>query len=232
MPRCKPQIIVIPLRLGVPAGQKAWLLANSTGADEAALQSGMATKMKISAILVLILMGSALGQAPTGQKQEDVPQPNEFRRGHPALDEIYKDESHCLALPEIRNDNDSPISCYCRDAIVEARYVYFGYLLPGKDANLSGIVLTLQAHATDVCGKSYDVYEATETKDWSWNGPEVVRTYPSEEVIQRISPEMKNGKPIGRWVPFTVQLVYRDAQEHVTRTENYASRELVPILPK
>jgi hypothetical protein len=152
--------------------------------------------------------------------------------GHTPLDDIYLDQSHCLTGPEIRNDKDSAISCYCRDAIVQARYVYLNYFLPGNDDNLSGIVLTLQAHASEMCGKDYDVYSAAETKGWKWNGPEVVRTYPSDEVIERISPEVKDGKPVGRWVPFTVQLVYHDVRGRVTRTENYASRELDPILTK
>ena len=32
------------------------------------------------------------------------------------LDEIYKDETHCLLGPEIRSEKDKPISCYSRDA--------------------------------------------------------------------------------------------------------------------
>ena len=31
---------------------------------------------------------------------------------------------------------------------------------------------------------------------------------------------------------FTLQLVYRDAQGRVMRTEEYSSREFVPVLPK
>ncbi len=151
----------------------------------------------------------------------------------PAINKVYRDESHCLALPEIRSDKDSPISCYCRDAIIDARYVYSTYLVSGKDGNLSGILLTLQQHASEVCGQSSGaVYDATKAKDWKWSGPEVVRTYPSNDVIEHISPEVKDGKPIGRSVPFTVQLIYRDAQGRVTRTENYASRDLLPIFTK
>ena len=149
------------------------------------------------------------------------------------MDQIYMDESHCLTSPEIRSDKDSAISCYCRDAIEDARYVHFTYLLSWKDRNLNGTFLTLQQHAVETCGQSYDlISDATETKDWTWNGPEVIRTYPPDEVIQRISPEVRDGKPFGRWVPFTVQLVYHDDHGRVTRTENYASRELFPILPK
>lgn len=168
------------------------------------------------------------------------------------MNKIYQDETHCLTSPEIRADRDLPISCFCRDAIEDARYVRFTYLLSGRDNNFSGIFLALQAYATEACngsreaqpkssvgeiinliqGSSDPIYVATMEKNWSWNGPEVVRTYPADEVIARISPEMRDGKPVGRWVPFTVQLVYRDAQGHVTRTENYASREYEPVFPK
>lgn len=147
---------------------------------------------------------------------------------------VYEDEGHCLTAPEIRGDKDAPISCYCRDAIASARYVFLTYLLPGKDDNLSGVVLSLQEIVSQKCGQQdYSViHDETESQSWKWNGPEVVRTYPPDDVVARISPEMKDGKPAGRWVPFTVQLVYRDAQGHVTRTENYSSREWEPIVPK
>ncbi len=112
--------------------------------------------------------------------------------------------------------------------------MYFTYLLPGKDDNLSGIVLTLQNQVSQLCGEKNHafIHEATESKDWKWNGPEVVRTYPPQNVVERISPEMRDGKPTGRWVPFTVQLVYCDAQGRATRTENYSSREWEPVFAK
>ena len=69
------------------------------------------------------------------------------------------------------------------------------------------------------------------SKNWKWYGPEVSRTYPSDEVIERIKPETRNGKAVGRWVPFKIQLIYRDDRGEVIRTENYSSRELIPILP-
>jgi len=106
------------------------------------------------------------------------------------MDKIYADQGHCLALPEIRSDKDNPISCYCRDAIVDARYVYFTYLLPGKDRNLNGIFLALQMHAQGICGKNMDdVMKATETENWKWGGPEVVRNYPPDSEIKRMSPD-------------------------------------------
>jgi hypothetical protein len=64
-----------------------------------------------------------------------------------AMQKVYMDESHCLTGPEIRGNKDNPISCYCRDAIADARYVHFTYLLPGKDANLYGTFIALQHYA-------------------------------------------------------------------------------------
>jgi len=63
------------------------------------------------------------------------------------LDKVYADESHCLTSPEIRSDEDNPISCFCRDAIVEARYLYFTYVsidAPHSDPNV----------ATELCRRS------------------------------------------------------------------------------
>jgi hypothetical protein len=191
------------------------------------------------AAAVVLFAGIAFGQ----EKKHISPANSGPASATNTMDEIYRDESHCLTSPEIRGDQDAPISCFCRDAIAEARYVYFTYILSGKDRNLNGVFLHLQQHAIETCGNpnygepNYDViYHATETKDWKWNGPEVVRTYPPDNVIERISPERydgkKDGKPTGRWVPFTVQLVYRDAQGRVTRTENYSSREFEPVFPK
>jgi len=144
------------------------------------------------------------------------------------LDKVYRDESHCLTEADMRGDKDLPISCWCRDAIVDARYIYFTYVLSGKDRNLNGPFLHLVSSAEKTCGQS--ILDAAQDGDWKWGGPEVVRTYPPDEAIKRIAPEpfTKGGTTLGRWVPFTVQVVYRDKQGHVTRTENYSSREFVP----
>ena len=107
------------------------------------------------------------------------------------LDSIYKDESHCLTEADIRADSDYSISCWCRDSIVDARYVYFQYLLPGKDPNLNGTFLALTSHIRESCGKGYDGLKIAMNPDWKWNGPEVVRIYPPDEVIKRIAPEKK-----------------------------------------
>jgi hypothetical protein len=193
--------------------------------------------MKIAVVFILFA-GIAFGQA-----KNDVGPANARPANSTNMNEVYRDESHCLTSPDMRGDQDNPISCYCRDAILMARYVYFTYLLPAKDDNLSGVFLVLQEHAIETCGDPSHsdasrevINSACEAKDWKWNGPEVVRTYPPDDVIDRIKPERMDGakdlKPTGRWVPFTVQLIYRDAQGRVTRTENYSTREFEPVLQK
>ncbi len=141
-----------------------------------------------------------------------------------AMDKVYADESHCLTLPEIRSDKDNPITCYCRDAVEGARYVWFTYVLSGKDQNLNGPFLTLEIRAKELCGESFDVHKATVTKTWKWSGPEVVRNYPSDSEIKRISPD-SNGF---RLVKLNVRLTYRDAQGRVTKIENYTALEKFP----
>jgi len=179
---------------------------------------------------LLFCLGAAWGQLPP---PKDLPAPNSYKNGQPAMNEVYRDESHCLTEADVRSDRDSQITCQCRDAIMDARYIYFTYLLPARDGNLTGPILALQQHAAETCGQdSRAAHEATQTREWTWGGPEVVRTYPSDDVIQRIRPKVKDGKPFGRWVPFTIQLVYHDAQGRVTRTENYPSKELFFIQPK
>ena len=177
-------------------------------------------------IVLFLLATPVFAQRLGGSGEKESNDPN-------MMDKIYKDESHCLTSPEIRNDKDSAISCFCRDAVEDARYVYLTYIHSGKDKNLNGAYLALEQLASEQCGKSIGaIIHETMVEEWKWNGPEVVRTYPSDEVIDRISPDVTDGKPVGRWVPFTVQLVYRDAQGHVVRTENYASREYEPVFPK
>ncbi len=142
-----------------------------------------------------------------------------------AMDKTYADESHCLVAPEIRSDNDNPISCYCRDAIADARYVYFTYLFSGKDANLNGAFLALQQQAKKMCGENYDVIvKATETESWKWSGPEVVRSYPPDSDIKRINPD-KNGF---RLVKYNVRLTYLDPQGRVTKVENFTALDRLP----
>ncbi len=106
-----------------------------------------------------------------------------------SLDKIYADESYCLTGPEIRSDKDSPTSCYCRDAIMDARYIWQTYLLTGKDHNLNGAELVLQRNVTLMCGEHHDVHNAVEVEDWKWNGPEVVRTSLPDDVLRQIKPD-------------------------------------------
>ncbi len=184
-------------------------------------------------VVVILAAGITFGQSTVESKPHTLPDAHRIANATPTMDEAYRDESHCLTLSDVRSDEDAPISCYCRDAIADARYVYFTYLLSGKDQNLNGAFLALYDIAKQHCGQNYDViHESTENKDWKWAGPEVVRTYPSDDVIERIAPEKDEGKTTGRWVPFTVQLIYRDKMGHVIRTDNYSSREFLPVSPK
>lgn len=140
------------------------------------------------------------------------------------MDKVYRDESHCLVAPEIRGKKDNPISCYCRDAIVDARYVYEKYLFTEKDRNLKGVYLTLVGHAQQMCGEQYDVLKASQTKEWLWNGPQVTREYPPEREIHKIQPD-SNGF---RTVEYKVRLTYIDAGGRVTKVENFTTKESYP----
>jgi len=142
-----------------------------------------------------------------------------------SLDKIYQDESHCLTGPDMRSDNDSPISCYCRDAIVDARYVWHTYLMTGKDPNLNGVELSLQITARKMCGDGYDVNKAVDAEDWKWNGPEVVRTYPPDDVLRQIKPDSRGMIHY----QYTVVLLRRDSSGNVTKTESYAAQEMEPL---
>src|SRR5437868_3612941 len=91
------------------------------------------------------------------------------------LDAVYRDESHCLTDADLRGDGDRRITCWCRDAVVDARYVYFTYLVSGKDHNLNGVFLALETRVADTCGVTpAEALPDAERDDWKWNGPEVV----------------------------------------------------------
>ena len=164
-----------------------------------------------------------------------------------ALDKIYMDESHCLVAPEIRNDKDKPISCYCRDAIADAQYVHSTYLLSGKDRNLNGTFLALQRLAQEMCGQNPGkddiamqnqllrlmgdsslqndaIVNATESKNWKWSGPEVARSYPPDSEIKNITPDSHGF----RLVKYTVRLTYLDQQGHVTKVETFTALDRLP----
>ena len=144
------------------------------------------------------------------------------------MDKVYADESHCLVAPEIRRNSDNPISCYCRDAIMDARYVWGNYLLTGKDRNLNGAYLVLWGHAEQMCGKHYDFIKVTQTEDWQWNGPQVTRKYPPDSEIEQIKPDSRGF----RTVKYEVRLNYRDRQGRVAKVENFTAFELLPRNPK
>ena len=141
------------------------------------------------------------------------------------MDKVYRDESHCLLVPEIRGKQDNPISCPCRDAIMDARYIYQNYLLTKKDLNLNGIYLTLVDHAQEICAEKYDnIYKNTIAAKWQWNGPKVKRQYPPEREINRIQPDNKGF----RTVEYKVTLTYVGASGRVIKFENFTAREILP----
>jgi hypothetical protein len=144
------------------------------------------------------------------------------------MNKVYSDESHCLVAPEIRGKKDNPISCFCRDAITDARYVYENYLLTGRDQNLNGVYLTLVDHAQQTCGEKYDVYKATQTTEWRWDGPQVIREYPPEREIQKIQPDSKGF----RTVEYKVRLTYIDAEGRVIKVDNFTAVDKLPTSPQ
>jgi hypothetical protein len=148
--------------------------------------------------------------------------PNASRAQNPAieLDKVYADESHCLLALEIRNDDDKPNSRYCRDALVDFRYVYETYL--SKDRNMYGVANSLALYATSVCG-NYNVWKASEP-DWKWNGPEVTRVYPPDRIIEQIKPNEKGW----RSVLYQVNLTFRDVKGRVTKTEQLSAEDRFP----
>jgi len=152
------------------------------------------------------------------------------------LDKVYADKSHCLISPEIRSEKDNSISCFCRDAIVDARYLYFTYVLvdpPHYDRNVTGPFLALQAHAEEKC--SHDeaerlssdfigrMMDATTEKDWKWNGPEVVRRYPPDDVLRQIKPDRQG---MIRY-EYTVVILQRDSSGRVVKTDSFTAKDEV-----
>jgi|ERR1043166_3592644 hypothetical protein len=144
-----------------------------------------------------------------------------------SLEKIYLDESHCLVAPEIRTEEDRLISCYCRDALADARYVYRTYLLSGKDRNLKGTYIALIGVAEQQCGEAYDVLKATEDA-WQWTGPEVIRRYPSDEEIDRITPDALGW----RTVIYEVSLLRRDKRGRIEKLKSFTASERLPPTKK
>jgi hypothetical protein len=139
------------------------------------------------------------------------------------LDKVYTDESHCLVALEIRNETDMPMSCYCRDVLVDARYVYQTYIRTGKDLNLIGTVLTLEKEISHMCGDGYPVTSVQE-QSWQWNGPEVTRMYPTDKEIAALKPDASGV----RTVRYRVRLTHHNLQGRVTKVENVTFSERIP----
>ena len=182
--------------------------------------------MKKLAGYFLLVLGMASVHAPgtEGQVPSD-------------LDKVYADESHCLVSPEIRSEKDNPISCFCRDAIAEARYLYFAYVSvdsPHYDRNVAGPFLALQKYAGEMCSRdtverlSLDfigkIQDASTLKDWKWNGPEVVRTSPPDDVLRQIKPDSRGMIQY----EYTVVILQRDSGGRVVKTESFTARDRVP----
>jgi hypothetical protein len=108
--------------------------------------------------------------------------------------------------------------------------VYFTYVLgPKRDSNMNGPLLSLEIRITQVCGKETNNAVQVTRENWQWTGPEVIRTYPANDVIARIKPNIRHNAP-WRAIPFRVQLVYRDNQARITRTETYSSVAWEPVV--
>jgi hypothetical protein len=180
----------------------------------------------VAIVLVALSMAhSSQGQVPPAPK-----------KAGPALslDKVYADQSHCLTDPDMRGDQDMRFSCYCRDALVDLRYVYATYLgntlNPKYDGNMNGPFIQLELRVNAVCGEgAYKALDIAMDKTWQWPGPEAVRTYPPDEVVARIKPEVRNGQK-WRGTPYTIQLVFRDPQGRVSRSETYSRVEWEPCV--
>ncbi len=182
--------------------------------------------MRLHALVIVALgfVGTAWGQAGD-QLQRDEARRDVFNSGN-KVNAIYEDESHCLTAFEIPTDREMALSCWCRDALVDARYVYQTYIGTGKDRNLTGTYLALLDNAQNKCGTEYDfsrVLHATKNPVWRWDGPEVIRRYPSDDEIKALKPD-SNGV---RSVPYLVTLMRRDSTGKTT-AETFTTVERIP----
>jgi len=107
---------------------------------------------------------------------------------------------------------------------MDARYIWQTYLLTGKDHNLNGAELVLQRNVTLMCGEHYDVHNAVEVEDWKWNGPEVVRTSPPDDVLRQIKPDSQGMIHY----EYTVVILQRDSGGNVTKTDSFTAHDMVP----
>src|SRR5215470_4603614 len=100
----------------------------------------LSVRLLLTVCLLCVWMASAQEQRGPSS---DVPSPSPDQDRLTSI--IMKDETHCLTGPEIRGERDKPISCYCRDAIANTRYLWKNYLhpIPIEDANLFSIYAAL-----------------------------------------------------------------------------------------
>src|SRR5215469_14740964 len=70
------------------------------------------------------------------------------------LGKVYRDETHCLGDLEIRSDADNAISCHCRDALVDLRYVYQSKVRHRSSWPCHGIITKILTTAHRRCLKS------------------------------------------------------------------------------
>jgi hypothetical protein len=120
---------------------------------------------------------------------------------------------------------------------VEARYLYFTYVSvdsPHYDRNVTGPFLALQNYAGEKCSRdtaerlSLDfigkIQDATTLKDWKWNGPEVVRTSPPDDVLRQIKPDTRGMIQY----EYTVVILQRDSSGRVVKSESFTVRDTAP----
>lgn len=93
--------------------------------------------------------------------------------GQPPADllAIYQSEEACSKPADAPTDDHTGMaSCYCRDDIADARYVYFKYVDGSRDRNLSGVFLGLQRRIREDCGPAANGFRLARDKDWRWTG--------------------------------------------------------------
>ena len=91
----------------------------------------------------------------------------------------------------------------------------------------------MQSHAEQRCSRdeaerlSMDftrrMLDATTEKDWKWNGPEVVRTYPPDDVLRQIKPDRQG---MIRY-EYTLVILERDSSGHVVKTDSFTAKDEV-----
>jgi hypothetical protein len=141
-----------------------------------------------------------------------------------SLQATYQDETHCLVAGEIRGDADRAYSCYCRDALAEARYVSGTYVQSGKDLNLIGVLTSLEIYAGQMCAATIDSVDKAVHSESGWSGPQITRTYPPDSTIEQLTPD-KNGN---RKVAYTILLTFHDKAGRVTKIDTFTTADTLP----